>query len=96
MQEAVDFLKALAHPLRLRISLGLCHKGECHVNEMAGKLDVAQSAVSHQLGILRKAGVVTFHREGPSVCYHISTPSAKKLIREIGKQFDIAGSDHFN
>lgn len=60
--------KALSDPTRLRI-LYLLFQGEHSVNEIAERLGLLQSTVSHQLRFLKNLRLVTFRREGTSLYY---------------------------
>src|SRR6202021_3092993 len=61
-------LQALATPSRLRILTRLRH-GACSVNDLTAAVEMEQSAVSHQLRLLRAMGLVTGARNGRSVIY---------------------------
>lgn len=78
-------LKALAHPIRLKIACGLLEKSECNVKTMCEKLQVSQPTVSQHLTILKNADVIIGVRDGNKVCYKIENPAIKKII----KSFDI-------
>ncbi|MTH51876.1 metalloregulator ArsR/SmtB family transcription factor [Bacillus mangrovi] len=60
--------KALSDPTRLRI-LNLLFEGEHSVNEIAEKLSLLQTTVSHQLRFLKNIRLVKFRREGTSLYY---------------------------
>ena len=60
--------KALADPTRIRI-LYLLAKKECSVNEIADKLSLLQSTVSHQLRFLKNLRLVKFRRAGTTIYY---------------------------
>jgi ArsR family transcriptional regulator, zinc-responsive transcriptional repressor len=60
--------KALSDPTRLRI-LHLLFAGEHSVNDIAEKLSLLQSTVSHQLRFLKNLRLVKFRREGTSLYY---------------------------
>ncbi|WP_050614203.1 ArsR/SmtB family transcription factor [Bacillus testis] len=60
--------KALSDPTRLRI-LYLLFQGEHSVNEIAEKLSLVQSTVSHQLRFLKNLRLVKFRREGTTLFY---------------------------
>jgi DNA-binding transcriptional ArsR family regulator len=55
-------LQALATPSRLLILTRL-GRTPCHVTQLASELGMEQSAVSHQLRLLRHLGLVTATRE---------------------------------
>ena len=73
-------LKALAHPVRLRIVEGLLSKDECNVDRMVRALRLPQSTVSQHLGILRSSGIVQIRKEGVKACYRILDERIKDLI----------------
>ena len=77
--EAAEVLKAIAHPLRLRIIAILC-EGEEHVNGLAERLDVPQSIVSQQLRILRMRELVQATRENGFSKYSLAEPHLRKII----------------
>jgi ArsR family transcriptional regulator len=75
-----EMLKALAHPLRLRIVAVLCRDRE-HVSGLAQRLGVGQAVVSQQLRILRMRGlVVREHSEGFAY-YRLGEPRLQELVR---------------
>lgn len=59
----VDQLKAVSHPLRLRV-LALLGSGEYCVCQVAATLQVPQSSVSEALRELRRAGFLAERKEG--------------------------------
>ncbi|KMY53144.1 MULTISPECIES: ArsR/SmtB family transcription factor [Bacillaceae] len=60
--------KALSDPTRLRI-LNLLFNGEHSVNDIAEKLSLLQSTVSHQLRFLKNLRLVKYRREGTTLFY---------------------------
>jgi DNA-binding transcriptional ArsR family regulator len=76
--------KALGHPMRLQLVAGLLDQ-ECNVKHMTECLGVAQATVSQQLAVLRAAGVVTHERKGNQVCYRVTRPWLRQLVRLIAK-----------
>jgi ArsR family transcriptional regulator len=76
--EKAELLKALAHPTRLCIVHGLL-ESECNVNYIISCLELPQSTVSQQLGILRSKGIIEGRRKGTEICYTVTN----KLVREI-------------
>lgn len=78
-EKAAEVLKAVAHPLRLRIVALLC-RGEHHVNGLAEALHAPQPIVSQQLRILRARGLVTARRENGFAQYRLAEPALKDLV----------------
>jgi ArsR family transcriptional regulator len=68
VEEVSKIFKALADPTRIRI-LYLLSQGECSVTRVAEMLDLSQSAVSHQLSLLRTMRLVKYRREGHTFFY---------------------------
>lgn len=78
--EQSDLLKALAHPVRLKIVTGLLSKDECNVDRMVKALKLPQSTVSQHLSILRSRGIVQIRKDGVKACYRILDKRVKDLI----------------
>ncbi len=81
----VRLLKALAHPVRLRILEVLCQREECvcHLNALLGK---TQPYISQQLAVLRGAGLVEDVRMGQHTYYRVRDPrllALRALVREM-------------
>ena len=68
---AADFLRALAHPMRLRILCRLL-EGELAVAGFEAELGLRQPNLSQQLAALREAGLVVTRREAKSVVYRLA------------------------
>lgn len=73
--------KALADPTRVRI-LNLLFYGEYSVNEIADKLSLLQSTVSHQLRFLKNLRLVKFRREGTSIFYTHDDEHVMGILRQ--------------
>ena len=76
----VEILKALAHPLRLRIVHGLLTEGCHNVRFMEGYTGESQSCISQHLQRLRSVGVVSAERVGNEMYYHVQSRQAADLI----------------
>lgn len=68
--DLIEALKALAHPLRWRILTALA-QAENNVGEIEQATGIAQPGLSQQLGVLRKAGLVTTRKEAKLVFYSL-------------------------
>ena len=73
-------LKAVAHPLRLRIVAILC-EGEENVTALSEKVGATQAIVSQQLRILRGNGLVEASRAGGFARYRIAEQNLRGLVR---------------
>jgi len=75
----VQLLKGFADATRLRI-LCLLRGREVCVHEIVEALDVSQSAVSHQLRVLRDARLVSHRRDGRHVYYQLADDHVEELL----------------
>ena len=93
-----DLCKSFADPTRLSI-INELRDGEKLVGQLVEALNIAQSAVSRHLALLRERGVVTFRREGTSVYYRLSDPKIEEacdilhriLMDQIARNRSLAG-----
>jgi DNA-binding transcriptional ArsR family regulator len=74
-----ELFKALAHPARIRV-LEVLSEGERSVSELQPLVGIESSHLSQQLGILRRAWLVTTRREGASVIYAMADPQLAELL----------------
>lgn len=80
LTELGDFFKIFADPTRIRILELLTEKEKC-VGEIAEILGVSQSAVSHQLKLLRLANVVSTEKKGQMVTYRLADEHIRIIIQ---------------
>src|SRR5665213_311118 len=74
-----ELFKSLAHPARVRVLELLCD-GERSVGDIQPIVGIELSHLSQQLGVLRRAGLVTSRKEGSSVIYGIKDPLVIDLL----------------
>lgn len=74
-----ELFKALAHPARIRV-LEVLVDGELSVSEIQPRVGIEASHLSQQLGVLRRAGLVTTRKEKSSVYYSIRDRDLVKLL----------------
>ncbi len=80
-QSVADTLSALTAPSRLLI-LGRLRQGPASVKELTESVEMEQSAVSHQLRLLRTLGLVARHRSGRSAVYSLYDHHVASLLDE--------------
>jgi len=68
--ELSEFFKIFGDNSRLRI-LAVLKSGEISVNDLSEMVGMSQSAVSHQLKILKQARVVKLRKEGKNIFYSL-------------------------
>lgn len=69
---SAEILRALAHPLRMRMLKFIDQEGEINVNKIYSSLGLEQSITSQHLKILRNAGLVETKRNGKYINYRLS------------------------
>jgi DNA-binding transcriptional ArsR family regulator len=74
-----DTFKALGDPSRLKIVLALLHQEHC-VCDLAAVCGQSESAVSHQLRLLRTQKIVKNRREGKIIYYSLDDDHVRSLI----------------
>ena len=80
--ELSDILKAIAHPVRLRILRALSGT-ERNVGEIDEAANVGQPALSQQLAVLRKAGVVATRKDAKLVFYRIEEDRILAVSKDL-------------
>ncbi len=76
-----EILKALAHPVRLKIVSGLLCKAECNVTRMVTALGLPQSTVSQHLAILKSKGILKIRKDGVKTCYSIADKRINTILK---------------
>lgn len=77
-----DFLRALSHPIRLKVIEVLKH-GEKSVSTLVKQLGVEQSSLSRHLLALRDAGILKSRQERTTVYYGIRDHDIFQVLRPI-------------
>jgi DNA-binding transcriptional ArsR family regulator len=75
-----DLFSALSDPTRLRI-ISVLLEGEMNVGDIAAKLQMTESAVSHQLRGLRQLRLVRARKNGRQVYYALDDDHIGELYR---------------
>lgn len=76
-----EIFKALGDPTRIKILSLLC-EGERTVNEISEEVGLTQSAISHQLRILKTLRLVKYRREKTSLHYSINDEHVVNLLMQ--------------
>lgn len=79
--ELSDLFKLFGDTTRIKILYLLFEKELC-VCDIAVLLNMTQSAISHQLKVLKNSKLVKFRREGKVVFYRISDNHVKSIIAQ--------------
>lgn len=84
--DPVDFTRALADETRQQI-MRLCCCQWISVGEIVEKIDVTQPTVSHHLGILKQAGLVSTRRSGKMVFYKLNQKVLANACCNLAENF---------
>lgn len=78
-QAKADFFRMLGHPVRIRV-LELLQSGPMPVSGLLAAIGVEPSALSQQLAVLRRSGMVTATRSGSTVVYELAGGEVTELL----------------
>jgi DNA-binding transcriptional ArsR family regulator len=81
LYELSEFFKVFGDSTRIKILFALFASQVC-VYDIAALLGMNQSAVSHQLRILKQAGLVKFRREGKVVYYSLDDEHIQQIVHQ--------------
>jgi ArsR family transcriptional regulator len=86
IREASDALKAMAHPLRLKI-LCLVGQHELMVQDIVEAVGTSQSNISQHLAVMRERGLIASRKDANKVFYRIDDPRILKMIAMMREVF---------
>ncbi|MCI6179306.1 MAG: metalloregulator ArsR/SmtB family transcription factor [Treponema porcinum] len=79
--DLAELFKIFGDSSRIKILFALFEK-EMAVNELSAFLSMTQSAVSHQLRILKTNGLVKFRRDGKSLIYSLADGHVTSILSQ--------------
>jgi len=77
--DAAELLKVFGDSTRLRIIFVLSQNEKC-VCDIAAELGMTQSAISHQLRVLKQARLVTTRRDGKTIYYSLCDEHVRTIF----------------
>lgn len=77
-----DTFKVFGDNTRIRILLSILSE-EHSVSDISDKLNMSQSAISHQLRTLRQARLIKSRREGKNTFYSLDDDHVKRIIEQV-------------
>ena len=86
-QKMSDFFNVLSDPTRLRL-ISLLAEEEFCVCDLAAKLEMTHSAISHQLRALRTARLVSYRKLGRQVFYRLHDRHVVDLYRTVHEHLE--------
>ena len=81
MEYIADLFKGFADPTRVHILSQLLVDQELCVTEISEKVNLSQSAISHQLRILKQMQLIKFRREGKNILYSLADDHVKTILK---------------
>jgi ArsR family transcriptional regulator len=82
MEQIAELFKGFGDPTRVHI-LSLLTERELCVTDIAEAVELSQSAISHQLRILKQMHLIKFRREGKNILYSLADDHVKTIL-EMG------------
>ena len=82
LEQIADLFKGFADTTRVQI-LTLLLDGELCVSEITEQVELTQSAVSHQLRILKQMHLIKYRREGKNMLYSLADDHVRTIL-EMG------------
>ncbi|MBE6746473.1 MAG: winged helix-turn-helix transcriptional regulator [Ruminococcaceae bacterium] len=81
LYDLAELFKVFADSTRIKI-LYVLFESEMCVCDIAQLIEMSQSAISHQLRVLKQAKLVKFRREGKTVFYSLSDDHVRTMINQ--------------
>lgn len=79
-QQIAELFKAFGDTTRVRILWLLLRKEQC-VGDIAQALDISQSAISHQLRILKQMHLIKVRRDGKNSLYSLADDHVRTILQ---------------
>ena len=79
-QQIAELFKAFGDTTRVRILWLLLPQEQC-VSDIAQALDISQSAISHQLRILKQMHLIKVRREGKNALYSLADDHVRTILQ---------------
>ena len=82
LDQIAELFKGFADPTRVHI-LSLLARSELCVTDIAEAVELSQSAISHQLRMLKQMHLIKYRREGKNILYSLADDHVKTIL-EMG------------
>ena len=80
MEQIAELFKAFGDGTRVHI-LSLLVEGEQCVGDIAEAVELSQSAISHQLRILKQMHLIKYRREGKNILYSLADDHVRTILQ---------------
>lgn len=89
--DLAELFKIFGDSTRIKILYAMLDTELC-VNDIAGRLQMSQSSVSHQLRILKTSKLVKSRREGKSIFYSLDDEHVRSIL-SMGMEHIMEGEE---
>lgn len=86
LAEAAECLRALAHPVRLRM-VQLLLQGRYTVGELAQDCGIPDNVASENLRFMQRCGFLASDRDGRCIYYRVAEPHLKNIMACVEARF---------
>jgi len=80
LEQIAELFKAFGDSTRVQI-LSLLEQQERCVGDIADAVELSQSAISHQLRILKQMHLIKFRREGKNILYSLADDHVRTILQ---------------
>ena len=80
MEQIAELFKGFADPTRVHI-LSLLARNELCVTDIAEAVELSQSAISHQLRILKQMHLIKYRRDGKNLWYSLADDHVLTILQ---------------
>jgi ArsR family transcriptional regulator len=80
-EDLAELFKVFGDPTRIKLLYTLFEEELC-VYDLAGSLNMTQSAISHQLKILKQSRLVKGRREGKHIFYSLADDHVRSILAQ--------------
>lgn len=92
IEKSMEIFKALGDLTRLKI-ISCIFNEEKSVNMISRDINLSQSAISHQLRLLREVDIVRYKQNGKERLYYLSDDHVKTIIDQVFRHTEDCGEN---
>ncbi|EJS62434.1 transcriptional regulator [Bacillus cereus] len=82
-EKNAEVLKALAHPIRIKILKELITRGACNVTQIVDILGIPQSTVSQHLSKMKSQKLIMSDRKGLQIYYSAQNTTINSIVEML-------------
>ncbi len=87
LDECVDLITVLCHPIRIKIACLIDQEGELRSHDIERALKLEQTTVSYHMRHFKKSGTVNIRQEGRWKYYSINNKKIKGILKALKKKY---------